>query len=120
MLGNQGTRQVRITGFDNEPLAKLAEQRLRREGIPCFTRSLRGGPALWGSAYNLPHDLYVYEYDELLAREVLDLAPAQCPKHANLPSQRLSGSLAWLVLAGLIVVAVILAALVPLASYLAG
>ena len=56
-------KQVRLTGFDNEPLARLAEQRLWQSGIPCITRSMRGGPGLWGSAYNLPHDIYVYEAD---------------------------------------------------------
>lgn len=67
-------KQVRLTVFDNEPMARLAEQRLWQSGIPCFTRSLRGGPGLWGSSYNLPHDLYVYEADQGRAREVLDLA----------------------------------------------
>ncbi len=66
-------KQVRLTGFDNEPMARLAEQRLKEEGIPCFTRSLSGGPGLWGSAYNLPHDISVYEADEARAREVLEL-----------------------------------------------
>ena len=68
-------KQVRLTGFNNEPMAKLAEQILREEGIPCFTRSLHGGPGLWGSAYNLPHDISVYEEDEVRAREVLELPP---------------------------------------------
>ena len=68
-------KQVRLTGFNNEPMAKLAEQILREEGIPCFTRSLHGGPGLWGSAYNLPHDISVYEADEVRAREVLELPP---------------------------------------------
>ena len=66
-------KQVRLTVFDNEPMARLAEQRLWQSGIPCITRSLRGGPGLWGSAYNLPHDLYVYEDDQVRAREVLNL-----------------------------------------------
>ncbi len=68
-------KHVRLTGFNNEPMAKLAEQILRGEGIPCYTRSLHGGPGLWGSAYNLPHDISVYEEDEVRAREVLDLPP---------------------------------------------
>ncbi len=70
-------KQVRLTVFDNEPMARLAEQRLRQAGIPCVTRSLRGGPGLWGSAYNLPHDLYVQQTDEMRAREVLDLPPIE-------------------------------------------
>ena len=72
--GRRG-KQVRLTGFDNEPMAKLAEQLLKEENIPCFTRSLHGGPGLWGSAYNLPHDIMVYEADEVRAREVLELPP---------------------------------------------
>jgi hypothetical protein len=70
-------KQVRLTIFDNEPLARLAEQRLQQEGIPCLVRSLQGGPGLWGSAYNLPHGLYVYQSDEMRAREVLDLTPLE-------------------------------------------
>lgn len=69
-------QQIQLTTFDNEPLARLSEQRLRQEGIPCLIRSLQGGPGLWGSAYNMPHALYVFESDEMRAREVLDL-PAQ-------------------------------------------
>jgi hypothetical protein len=66
-------KQVRLTGFNNEPMARLAEQRLWQSGIPCITRSMRGGPGLWGSAYNLPHDIYVYESDHAQARELLEL-----------------------------------------------
>ena len=69
-------KQVSLRVFDNEPTARMAEQRLQLEGIPCLIRSLRGGPGLWGTAYNLPHDLLVYEGDETRAREVLQY-PAQ-------------------------------------------
>lgn len=68
---------MRLTNFDNEPLARLAEQRLSQEGIPCLIRSLQGGPGLWGSAYNMPHALYVFQSDEMRAREVLDLGPQE-------------------------------------------
>ncbi len=70
-------KQVSLTVFDNEPTARMAEQRLQLEGIPCLIRSLRGGPGLWGSAYNLPHDLLVYEGDEMRAREVLGVVPQE-------------------------------------------
>lgn len=70
-------RQVSLTVFNNEPTARMAEQRLRLEGIPCLVRSLRGGPGLWGSAFNLPHDLLVNEDDEARAREVLEFAPEE-------------------------------------------
>ena len=55
----------------------MAEQRLQLEGIPCFIRCLRGGPGLWGSVYNLPHDLLVFEDDLMMARDILDVAPAE-------------------------------------------
>lgn len=74
-------KQVRVAVFDNEPMARLAEQRLRQMGIPCLTRCLRGGPGLWGSGYNLPHDLLVYESDQSTAREVLELGPSEDPEN---------------------------------------
>ena len=70
-------KQVHLTTFNNEPLARLAEQRLRQEGIPCLVRSLQGGPGLWGSAYNLPHGLYVFQSQAMRARELLDLPPLE-------------------------------------------
>lgn len=69
-------KQVRLTTFNNEPMARLAEQRLWQSDIPCLIRSLRGGPGMWGSSYNLPHDLYVFETDRDKAREVLELEHA--------------------------------------------
>ena len=70
-------KQVSLMVFDNEPTARMAEQRLQLEGIPCFVRSLRGGPGLWGTAYNLPHDLRVHEDDVMRAREILDVVPKE-------------------------------------------
>ena len=70
-------KQVSLRVFDNEPTARMAEQRLQIEGIPCLVRSLRGGPGLWGTAYNLPHDLLVYEGDEMRALEVLEYPPQE-------------------------------------------
>lgn len=75
--GRRREKQVRLTVFDNEPMARLAEQRLRQGGILCYTRSLGVGPGAWGSAYNLPHALYVYQADTTRAREILELAPAK-------------------------------------------
>jgi len=66
-----------LTVFDNEPTARMAEQRLQEEGIPCLVRSLRGGPGLWGSAYNLPHELLVNEDDEMRARDILGFPPKE-------------------------------------------
>ena len=70
-------KQVSLTVFNNEPTVRLAEQRLQAEGIPCLVRALRGGPGLWGTAYNLPHDLIVYEEDETRARKVLQVVPPE-------------------------------------------
>ena len=70
-------KQVNFRVFDNEPTARMAEQRLKMEGIPCLVRSLLGGPGLWGTAYNLPHELLVFEGDETWAREVLQCVPQE-------------------------------------------
>ena len=72
-MGRRAQKQVQLTVFDNEPEARMAEQRLFQEGIPCVTKSLGGGPGLWGTAYNLPHGVYVYEEDATQARELLGL-----------------------------------------------
>ncbi len=71
--GLSGQNQLQLTVFDNEPEARMAEQRLFQEDIPCITKSLGGGPGLWGTAYNLPHGVYVYEDDATRARELLGL-----------------------------------------------
>tara|TARA_B100000315_G_scaffold246158_1_gene273144 strand:+ start:123 stop:488 length:366 start_codon:yes stop_codon:yes gene_type:complete len=107
-------KQVRLAVFGNEPLARLAEQRLRQVGIPCITRCLRGGPGLWGSAYNLPHDLYVYESDEMQARDVLGPATQELVElDDQAPSQR-SGPNFGLLLVGATFVALVLVTLVSL------
>lgn len=113
-------KQVRLTTFNNEPMARLAEQRLRQAGIPCFIRSLHGGPGLWGSAYNLPHALYVHQDREMQARETLDLAP---PKLAERESQQGSARPRWglwLTVMVLTIAALILGIVVPLLSRLSG
>ncbi len=68
-------KQVSLKVFDNEPTARMAEQRLNLEGVRCLVKSLRGGPGLWGTAYNLPHDLLVHESDEVQARDILKIPP---------------------------------------------
>ena len=79
MGSRRGSRpkQVHLTGFDNEPMARLAEQRLWEQGIPCLARSLRGGPGLWGSTFNLPHEILVFEDDVMKARDLLELPPLE-------------------------------------------
>jgi len=71
------SKQVSLKVFDNEPTARMAEQRLNQGGIPCLVRCLRGGPGLWGTAFNLPHDLLVFEGDELQARYILEIPPQE-------------------------------------------
>ena len=109
-------RQVRLTVFNNEPLARLAEQRLRQMDIPCFIRCLRGGPGIWGSAYNLPHDLFIYESDEAQAREVLDLAPREPLTSEERAYHRDSAPNLWLVLAGAVLAVAVLLAMVSVFS----
>ena len=112
--GRNREKQVRLTVFDNEPMARLAEQRLRQAGIPCVIRSLRGGPGLWGSAYNLPHDLYVYATDENPARELLELEPGGT---SDDPPQRSSAGVEqrmWPVIAGAVLVVLALVLVVSL------
>ena len=66
-------KQVSLVVFPNEPTARMAEQRLWQCGIPCMVKPLGGGAGLWGSTFNMPHDLLVYDTDEPQAREVLGI-----------------------------------------------
>ena len=77
MFQEPARKQVSLRVYDNEPTVRMAEQRLQLEGIPCLVRSLGGGPGLWGTAYNLPHDLLVYEGDEARARDILKIVPRE-------------------------------------------
>ena len=89
-------------------MARLAEQRLREEGIPCMTRSLRGGPGLWGSSFNLPHEILVYESDEMRARDLLGLAPLEISeREAGAPERRPLDR--WLLFTGVLLALVVLA-----------
>ena len=108
-------KQVRLTVFDNEPIARLAEQRLRQAGIPCVIRSLRGGPGLWGSAYNLPHDLYVYASDEDQARQLLELSPSGA-EDERIERQAGMDQRIWPVLGGALLVILALVLVVSLFS----
>ena len=115
----RGDRQVRLAIFNNEPMVRLAEQRLQQAGIPCLSRALRGGPGLWGSAYNLPHDLYVYQEDEMQAREVLDLAPREIEER-EAQERPSSGQGPGLGVVLLIAAAVVVAIVVPIVARLNG
>ena len=80
-------RQVRLTIFENEPLARLAEQRLNQESIPCLVRCLGAGAGGLGVATNLPHAIYVNSDDEMGARLVLELVPAEIAEREGQPSR---------------------------------
>ena len=100
----------------------MAEQRLQIEGIPCLVRSLRGGPGLWGTAYNLPHDLLVYEGDESRAREVLEYVPQemidrQWEQEGGRPSPLMPQ---WMVIVTIIAVASFIALTVVIANRAVG
>ncbi len=94
-----GRKQISLTVFENEPTARMAEQRLQQEGIPCVVRSLRGGPGLWGSTYNIPHDLLVNEEDEMRARDILDVPPQEIEEReraARDPSEKPQSMPFWM------------------------
>ena len=107
------SKQVRLAVFDSEPMARLAEQRLWESGIPSLTRCLRGGPGIWGSAYNLPHDLYVYEADQELARQVLELPDVAESEEQETPARSNWGL--WFAVA-IITLTLVLGIIVPLIS----
>lgn len=101
-------KQVQLTMFNNEPMARLAEQRLRLEGIPSLIRSSHGGPGLWGSAYNLPHGLYVFQSDEMQARDILDLAPLEIAERDQAAGSELGHqNRAWIIVAAIAIVLVL-------------
>ena len=109
-------KQVRVAVFDNEPMARLAVQRLQEMGIPALTRCLRGGPGLWGSGYNLPHDLIVHESDESQAREVLDLGPSESLEAEDQVGQPASTSNLGLILVGAVLGVLFLVVMVSVFS----
>ena len=78
--------QVRLTVCDNEPLARLAEQRLQQEHITCVVSSLGPGPGGWGVATFLPHAIYVKATDEMHARQVLGVTPAEIEEREPTPA----------------------------------
>ena len=101
MDGPQRRKQVKLTVFENEPLARLAEQRLWNENIPCVVRSLGVGAGGWGVATNLPHAIYVKDADHIRACDVLELAPAEIVEREDIfpvASSRPSGTLVILIM----------------------
>ena len=109
--GLSGQKQIQLTVFDNEPEARMAEQRLFQEGIPCVTKSLGGGPGLWGTAYNLPHGVYVYEEDAMQARELLGLdADGVTPGNDSARRPELRTSWGWVALVIVLALTLVIAA----------
>ena len=74
-----GIEQVRIATYDNEPLARLYQQRLQDEGIPCVLKSLGVGSGAWGGNSFVPHGLYVFSRDRQKAIGVIEWTEA--PEH---------------------------------------
>lgn len=81
-------KQVMLTVFSNEPMARLAEQRLQQENVPCVVRSLGPGAGIGIGVMNLPHALYVKGADEMLARDILELEPAEIMERKARPAHR--------------------------------
>ena len=120
MFQEPARKQVSLRVYDNEPTARMAEQRLQLEGIPCLVRSLRGGPGLWGTAYNLPHDLLVYEGDEARARDILKIVPREEREGEQLSEmrgeQRSQLMPQWMVTATIVAIVAFIALTVAIAN----
>ena len=109
MTRKPGRKQLSLRVFDNEPTARMAEQRLQMEGIPCLIRSLLGGSGLWGTAYNLPHELLVYEGDESYAREVLQYVPQEMIEREQESERPSPLMLQWMVTATIVAIVAFIA-----------
>ena len=72
-----GIEQVRVATFDNEPLARLWQQRLQAEDIPCVLKSLGAGSGAWGGNSYVPHGLYVFSRDRQKAIGIIKEADSQ-------------------------------------------
>ena len=120
MFQEPARKQVSLRVYDNEPTVRMAEQRLQLEGIPCLVRSLRGGPGLWGTANNLPHDLLVYEGDEARARDILKIVPREERKGEQLSEmhgeQRSQLMPQWMVTATIVAIVAFIALTVVIAN----
>ena len=112
MFQEPARKQVSLRVYDNEPTARMAEQRLQLEEIPCLVRSLRGGPGLWGTAYNLPHDLLVYEGDESRASDILKVVSREERKG----EQRSQLMPQWMVTATIVAIVAFIALTVVIAN----
>ena len=118
MSRQSASDQVSLKVFDNEPTARMAEQRLNQEGIPCLVRCLRGGPGLWGTAFNLPHDLLVFESDKLQARDILEIPPQEISEREHEQDVSPSSSVMsqWMVTLAILVLVAFIALTVVIAN----
>ena len=112
MFQEPARKQVSLRVYDNEPTVRMAEQRLQLEGISCLVRSLGGGPGLWGTAYNLPHDLLVYEGDESRAWDILKIVSREERKG----EQRSQLMPQWMVTATIVAIVAFIALTVVIAN----
>lgn len=102
-------KQVSLAVFDNEPTVRMAQVRLWDEGIPCFIKPLQGGPGMWGTSNNLPHDLLVFATDEMRARELLDLPPKEiAERETRRPAGQQSAIPMWMLVGTLIVMVAVM------------
>lgn len=60
-----------VRTYPNEPLAQLAIEVLRDEGIKAFARPNGPGFGAWGSVATFPHDLFVLESSQVEATAIL-------------------------------------------------
>ncbi len=74
---NRNDKTVTLEVYSSEPLARMTARRLELEGIQCMVRAVGIGPGGWGVAANVPHALDAWEDDAVLAREILELMPAE-------------------------------------------
>jgi hypothetical protein len=110
MALDSGAQQVRIATFDGEPLARLWQQRLRQEDIPCVVKSLGAGSGAWGGSSFVPHAVYVLVRDRRRAIGViqgtdspeylLDMASDEAAE------RRAEGSVRFLLVAAVAVLAI--------------
>ncbi len=71
---------VRVAPFHSEPMARLWEQTLRQEGIPCMARPLGAGPGVLGPTSAMPYGLYVDAANAEQARYLLGRSAEMFPE----------------------------------------
>ncbi|MSQ12268.1 MAG: hypothetical protein EXR48_06235 [Dehalococcoidia bacterium] len=108
MATSQDGELVQIAYLEGEPLARLAEDWLQKEGIQCMLCPAGVGPGGWGQALGQPFTLWVRAGDEERAYEVLDTTPL--PSHNGTPRSLTSTSRLVAIIALILILALILTA----------